>query len=65
MLGTSIPVLIIIMIRILLIIRQVHCTCPQAILLAMIPCEKQLTGFYEYGAPLGSLPELHLKSTIK
>ena len=51
MLGTSIPVLIIIIIIIIIInYCRVH---PQAIPLAMIPREKQLMGFYQYGAPLG------------
>ena len=52
MLGTSIPVLIII-IRILLIIGQLCRARPRAITSAMIPQEKQLMGFYGYGVPSG------------
>ena len=59
MLGISIPVLIIIIIIIIIIIRilsiigQARRRCPRAIRLAMIPREKQLTGFYEYRTSLG------------
>jgi len=49
MLGTSIPLLIIISIRILLFIGQLPRSHPWAMPLAMIPREKQLTGFWVWG----------------
>ena len=62
MLGTSTPVLISI-IRILLIIGQIRRSRLQAIALAMISREKQLTGFYECEAPHGH-PSGHRRSAI-
>ena len=47
-------IIIIIIIRMLLTTGQLRCLFPRAIPLVMMPWEKQLTGFYEHGSPLGS-----------